>query len=190
MTQRNWLGKTGAWSDPTQWDTGLPGAGDTANFGATGTFTVDFATTSTLSGLSGFSSAATLDLASGLLTLTGSLGNSGWSGLVTQSGGTLVQQSATFVVGGTLNETGGAETIELGAKLILNGQATISGELAGAGTLAIGGTVTLGANATIAGAVHQQRSAERRARQCDLGDVVPMTTCTRSAAEPLLQEMW
>jgi hypothetical protein len=51
------------------------------------------------------SSTATLDIASGLLDLTGVGGNSSWAGLITQSGGALVLQSGTLLVtGGPLLE--------------------------------------------------------------------------------------
>lgn len=63
MTQRNWLGNTGAWSDPTQWDTGLPGTADTANFTTSGTYSVDFATIASIIAITGGGSANTLDIA-------------------------------------------------------------------------------------------------------------------------------
>src|SRR5579863_1905139 len=107
MTQRNWLGNTGAWSDPAQWNTGLPGTADIAGFGGTGTFDVTFATTATLVAFSGGSSTATLDIASGLLDLTGAGGNSSWGGLISQTGGSLIVQSGTLRINGALVQTAG-----------------------------------------------------------------------------------
>jgi fibronectin-binding autotransporter adhesin len=150
MTLRNWLGNTGTWSDPTQWGGAVvPGTADIANFGGTGTYEVTFTTTDTLVSFGGGSSTATVDITSGLLDLTGVGGNSSWGGLLTQSGGSLVLQSGTLLVNGVLNETGGSETIGLGARLNLNNGATIDSQLAGAGALGVGGIVTLDNNAIV-----------------------------------------
>src|SRR5579863_2774449 len=119
MTQRNWLGNSGAWSDPTQWDTGLPGTADSANFTTSGTYTVEFATTASLVALSaGGAGSATLDVTSGLLALSGS-GSSSWNGVIDQSGGSITVQSGTLRVAGTLAQTGGVLALGLGAHLQL-----------------------------------------------------------------------
>ncbi len=146
MTQRSWLGHAGAWADPTQWDTGLPGTADIAAFNVGGTYSVDFATNASLVAITagGGVSNVTLDIASGLLTLSGNGTNSNWTGDFVQSGGTVVVQSGTFGVAGTLTQTGGLFSFGLGAHFQQpGGSATFGGELAGMGELDVGGTVTL-----------------------------------------------
>jgi hypothetical protein len=144
MAQRNWLGNTGAWSDAAQWGTGLPGTADTANFTASGTYSVDFATTASIIAITGGCSANTLDIASGVLTLSGNGANSNWNGAISQTGGTVVLQSGSLRAGGTVMQTGGAISVGLGAHLQqTGGNATFGGALTGMGELDVGGTVTL-----------------------------------------------
>ena len=141
MTQRNWLGNSGTFSVPGNWDTGVPGPGDAANFNA-GTYTVTVLTSDTLDNISS-GATATFDLVSGNLVLTGLANVSSWNGQFAQTAGTLTLPSGSFRTSGTLTQTGGTIAMGVGVQISQpGGTATFDGTLIG-GTLAVGGSTTL-----------------------------------------------
>lgn len=113
QTTDNWIGTTGNWSDPTQWDSGVPVAGENIVIGTT-------------------SAASTDDFSIGIDALT--LSNSG-DALTIPDGVTLTVAGAIDNAGTiTLDSTSDATE----AQLEISTDVTLSG----AGTLVMGGTTT------------------------------------------------
>ena len=96
----NWVGSTGAWSDPTQWDSGVPVAGENINIGTT-----------TASSTDDFS------LSIGSLTL----GNS--------ADALTIRDGVTLTVGGNTSNAGSIQLASTGDNtyLLFNGNVTLTG---------------------------------------------------------------
>jgi len=73
----NWIGSTGVWSDPAQWDSGVPVAGENINIGtATANSTDDFSLA--IAGLTLANASDALSIADGVaLTVSGTIANQG-----------------------------------------------------------------------------------------------------------------
>ncbi len=104
QTTDNWIGTTGNWSDPTQWDSGVPVAGENIVIGTT-------------------SAASTDDFSIGIGTLT--LGNSA-DALTIPDGVTLtvagaISNAGTITLAGTSTNT----WLEIGSNVSLTGSGTL-----------------------------------------------------------------
>jgi len=101
----NWIGSTGAWSDPAQWDSGVPIAGDIVNIGTTtANSTDDFSIA--ISGLVLDNAADALFISDGVsLTVSGTVANQGSISLSSAGSNTYLLASGTVSLSGsgTLN---------------------------------------------------------------------------------------
>jgi hypothetical protein len=90
----HWIGGSGNWSDPSHWDSHVPGPSDTAIIDATGAdYTVTLDTSATVAGFSLNSSNATFSATGRTFTVNGD---------ATLSAGTVLWVSSTWTESGTL----------------------------------------------------------------------------------------
>ena len=111
QTTDNWIGATGAWSDPTQWDSGVPVAGDNIVIGtASASSTDDFS------------------LSIGTLTLSNS------------ADALTIPDGVTLTVAGPINNAGTITLSSTDTSAIVQLEISASATLSGTGALILAGT--------------------------------------------------
>jgi len=136
----NWTGSTGVWSDPAQWDSGVPVAGDNINIGTTtANSTDDFSLA--ISGLVLDNSGDALSIADGVsLTVSGTIANQGSISLSSAGSNTYLLVSGTVSLSGsgTLNMGSAGPNYIAGASGTGSETMASSNTIQGAGNIGAG----------------------------------------------------